>query len=49
MLPAITPLGALSVPVKLALREMESTVQVRQMYTNTSGCCNINVDSIINL
>ena len=28
MLPAITPLVALSVPVTLALREMESTAQV---------------------
>ena len=29
MLPAITPLVALSVPVMLALGEMESTAQVR--------------------
>ena len=29
MLPAITPLVALTVPVMLALGEMESTVQVR--------------------
>ena len=29
MPPAITPLVALSVPAMLALREMESTVQVR--------------------
>ena len=33
MLSAITPLGALSVPVMLALKEMESlTAQVRQSY-----------------
>ena len=30
MAPAVTPLAALSVPAMVALREMESTVQVRQ-------------------
>jgi len=31
MPPAITPLVALSVPVMLALKEMESTAQVRHV------------------
>ena len=46
MLPAIIPLVALSVPVILALREMESTAQVRPMYTDTSGCHTVVVNSV---
>ena len=34
MLPALTPLVALSVPAKLALLEMESTAQVRFVLMN---------------
>jgi len=38
MLPAITHLVALSVPVMLALREMESTAQVSLIKVVPSGC-----------
>ena len=38
MLPALTPLVALSVLAKLALLEMESTAQVRFGLMNGSGC-----------